>query len=41
VLPSVLAKAEYVIQQYRDFPSTDIRNGARFNGFMFAGSLAF
>ena len=41
VLPTVLAKAEYVVQRYNDFPTTDIRNGGRFNGMMFAGSVAF
>jgi polyisoprenoid-binding protein YceI len=41
LLPTVLAKVEYVIQRYHDFPVTDIRNGARFNGIMVAGALAF
>ena len=41
VLPTVLAKVEYVVQRYYQFPATDIRNGGRFNGFVFAGALAF
>jgi len=41
VLPTVLAKAEYVVQRYYDFPALDIRSGGQFKGFMFAGSLAF
>ncbi len=41
VTPIVLAKAEYVTQQYHDFPVTDIRNGGRFNGFMITGTVAF
>jgi hypothetical protein len=41
LLPTVLAKVEYVVQRYYDFPSTDIRNGGQFKGLVFAGSLAF
>ena len=41
VLPTVLAKVEYVVQRYYDFPALDIRSGGQFKGFMFAGSLAF
>ncbi len=41
VLPGVLAKAEYVIQRYHDFPATDIRNGGSFSGLMLAGAVAF
>jgi hypothetical protein len=41
LLPTVLAKVEYVVQRYHDFPATDIRNGARFNGFLVAGSVGF
>lgn len=39
--PSVLMKAEYVTQKYRDFPVTDIRNGGKFSGFMIEGVVAF
>lgn len=39
--PSVLLKGEYVTQKYNDFPTTDIRNGGKFNGFMIEGVVAF
>jgi hypothetical protein len=41
VTPSVLLKGEYVTQKYNDFPTTDIRNGGKFNGFMVEGTVAF
>jgi hypothetical protein len=41
VTPNVLAKAEYVNQKYLDFPTTDIRNGGKFNGLMIEGVVAF
>jgi len=41
VTPLLLAKIEYVNQKYLDFPSTDIRNGGQFKGFMVEGVLAF
>ena len=41
VTPSLLLKAEYVKQNYKDFPTTDIRNGGKFDGFMMAGVVAF
>ena len=41
ITPSVLLKAEYVSQTYNDFPTTDIRNGGSFDGFMFEGVVAF
>ena len=41
ILPTLLVKAEYVKQQYKDFPVTDIRNGGKFNGFMLEGVVAF
>jgi len=41
ILPTVLAKVEYVVQRYYDFPALDIRNGAQFKGIVLAGSLAF
>jgi hypothetical protein len=41
ILPTVLAKVEYMIQTYHDFPVTDIRNGGKANGFMAEGTLAF
>lgn len=41
VTPSVLMKAEYVTQKYKDFPVMDIRNGGKFNGFIIEGVVAF
>jgi hypothetical protein len=41
VLPTLLVKAEYVNQEYKDFPPTDIRNGGKFNGIMLEGVVAF
>jgi hypothetical protein len=39
--PNVLTKVEYVNQKYLDFPTTDIRNGGQFKGFMVEGVVAF
>jgi hypothetical protein len=41
VTPLLLTKVEYVNQKYLDFPSSDIRNGGQFKGFMVEGVLAF
>lgn len=41
VTPNVLSKLEIVNQRYLDFPSTDIRNGGQFKGFMVEGVVAF
>ncbi|HXC26127.1 MAG TPA: hypothetical protein VNU46_09450 [Gemmatimonadaceae bacterium] len=41
ILPTVLAKVEYMTQTYHDFPVTDIRNGGKVNGFVAEGTLAF
>jgi hypothetical protein len=41
VTPNVLAKAEWVNQKYDNFPTTDIRNGGKFNGFMVSGVVSF
>ena len=41
VLPSVLAKIEYVSQEYFGYPPTNIRNGGRFHGMMAEGVVAF
>lgn len=35
------AKLEYVEQNYNDFPATDIRNGAKFNGMMVEAVVSF
>ena len=39
--PNVLLKGEYVQQTYNDFPTADIRNGGKFDGFMVEGVVAF
>ena len=39
--PNVMLKGEWVKQTYRDFPTTDIRSGGRFKGFMVEGVVAF
>jgi len=41
VTPGLLLKGEYVTQKYNDFPTTDIRNRGKFNGFMVEGVVAF
>jgi hypothetical protein len=41
VTPNILLKVEGVRQTYDDFPTTDIRNGGKFNGFMIEGTVAF
>ncbi len=39
--PSVMMKAEYVTQEYKDFPTTDIRNGGKFSGLVVQAVLGF
>lgn len=39
--PQMVMKAEYVSQKYNDFPTNDIRNGGKFNGFMVEGVISF
>ena len=41
VTPNVMAKAEWVHQNYNDFPLTDIRSGGKFKGFLVEGVVAF
>jgi hypothetical protein len=41
ITPVVLVKGEYVTQEYADFPTTDIRSGGKFDGFMIEGVVAF
>jgi hypothetical protein len=38
---NVMLKAEYVSQNYNNFPSTDIRSGGRFSGEMVEASVGF
>ncbi|CAN5690126.1 hypothetical protein BH23GEM11_BH23GEM11_05090 [soil metagenome] len=39
--PQMVLKAEYVIQNYNDFPTNDIRNSGRFSGLMVEGVISF
>ena len=39
--PTVMMKGEWVNQKYLDFPTTDIRNGGKFKGFMVEATVAF
>ena len=41
VTPNVLGKLEWVNQKYLDFPTTDIRYGGQFKGFMVTGTIGF
>ena len=38
---NLLLKVEYVDQEYLDFPSSDIRNAGKFNGFMVEAVIGF
>lgn len=38
---NVLLKAEYVNQQYKDFPTTDYRNGGKFSGYVIEAVVGF
>ncbi|MND03840.1 hypothetical protein D3C83_238530 [compost metagenome] len=39
--PNILLKAEWVDQKFKNFPTTDIRNGGRFRGYVLEGVVAF
>lgn len=41
VTKNLLTKGEWVKQTYNNFPTTDIRNGGLFKGFMFSGAVSF
>lgn len=41
VTRNVLMKAEYVIQKYNDFPTTDYRSGGKFNGYVIEAVVGF
>jgi len=41
VTANILAKLEYVSQNYHDFAAMDIRNGGKFSGLMIEGVVAF
>jgi hypothetical protein len=41
VTSGLLVKAEYVNQEFKGYPVTNIRNGGKFKGMMFEGVVAF
>ncbi len=41
ITPGLLAKIEYVNQEYKGFPPTNIRSGGKFHGLMLEGVVAF
>ena len=41
ITPGLLAKVEYVDQEFFGYPPTNIRNGGRFHGMMLEGVVAF
>ncbi|MGI8893416.1 MAG: hypothetical protein ACR2GN_08140 [Bacteroidia bacterium] len=41
VTKNILAKLEYVTQEYNGFAPTDIKNGGKFDGIMIEGAIAF
>ncbi|MEP6595977.1 MAG: hypothetical protein ABJA71_08515 [Ginsengibacter sp.] len=38
---NVLLKSEYVVQNYRNFPVSDYRNGGKFNGYVIEAVVGF
>ncbi len=38
---NIMMKGEYVVQNYSDFPTTDIRSGGKFHGVVFEAAVAF
>lgn len=38
---NVLLKGEYVTQNYKNFPTTDYRNGGKFDGYVIAATIGF
>jgi hypothetical protein len=41
ITKNVMLKAEYVNQEYKNFATTDIRSGGKFNGYMIEASIGF
>lgn len=41
ITKNILAKAEYVTQNYHDFPANNINSAGKFNGFMIEGVVGF
>jgi len=38
---NILLKGEYVTQNYKDFPATDVRNSGKFEGYVIAATIGF
>jgi hypothetical protein len=38
---NILLKGEYVTQKYKDFPTTDVRNSGKFDGYVIAATIGF
>ncbi len=38
---NILMKGEYVVQQYKNFPAADYRNGGKFNGYVIEAVVGF
>ena len=41
VTPNVLLKGEYVVQNYKDFPTSDYRAGGKFDGIVIEAVVGF
>ena len=41
ITPTVMVKGEWVQQKHYDYPTWDLRNGGKFNGFVVEGVVAF
>jgi len=41
ITPGLLAKAEYVNQEYFGYPAANVKNGGQFKGLMLEGVVAF
>ncbi|HET7464513.1 MAG TPA: hypothetical protein VFJ82_24855, partial [Longimicrobium sp.] len=41
ITDNILLKGEYVTQKYTGYAPTSMFNGAKFNGFIFEGAVAF
>lgn len=41
VTKNILMKGEYVVQQYKDFPTSDYRSGGKFNGYVIEAVVGF
>jgi hypothetical protein len=38
---NILLKGEYVTQKYKDFPTSDVRNSGKFDGYVIAATIGF